>query len=333
MRVAACLAIVTLHTVYAANVYFGDTLSARQNALSRMVENCMMWAVPSFLMITGALLLDTEKEITFKKLFGKYIWRMVTALFVFTMIFRAFDMIMDEEAMGWRAVLQGVQEFFTDSSWGHLWYLYLLIGLYLLLPFYKRIAAHSTGRELRYLLIIYVVFLSLLPLIEAWGINCGFYICGALIYPFYLFCGYMIHQSILRVRTAAAWRLTAVSTVLIAVLTKVRWDTGMELMEAFWSYSSILVILQTVGIFALLENWKTEGKPRLNWIIEKLDNCSFGVYLIHMIFVRLVLRYGGFDPYEHGGFLGFMALIIGIFMVSFAIIWGLKKIPGVKRVL
>lgn len=333
LRVAACLAIVTLHTVYGANVYFLDGLTASQNVISRMVENCMMWAVPSFLMVTGALLLDPKKEIPLKKLFGKYIARMLAALLIFTMVFRVFDMIMDKEPVSEAAVLQGFTEFFTDMSWGHLWYLYLLIGLYLLLPFYKKIAAHSTEGELKYLLAVYVVFLSLLPLLGMWGIQCGFYICVSLIYPLYLFCGHILRAGKLRLGKAEAWCLVIISTGLILFLTKVRWNTGFEAMDQLWGYSSILVVLQTVGIFALLETLPESRTPRLNVVMRKLDECSFGTYLIHMIFVRLALRYGNFNPYENGGVPAFIALIAGIFIVSLAVTWGLRKIPGVRKVI
>lgn len=333
LRVAACIAIITLHTVYAANEYFAPTLSESQNLFSRMVENCMMWAVPCFLMVTGALLLNRKKEITFKKLFGKYILRIVAALLVFSMVFRIFDIIMDKENVSTFSVLQGFQEFFADMSWGHLWYLYLLIGLYLLLPFYKKIADHSTKKELCYLLVLYVVFLSLLPGLGMWGIECGFYICVSLIYPLYLFCGHMLHEHILNINKGLAWCLLVVSTGLILFLTKVRWDTGFEAMDTLWGYSSILVILQTTGMFAVMETIKADKMPRLNIVMEKLDECSFGVYLIHMIFVRLILRYGNFNPYENGGVPTFIALIAGIFIASYAITWVLRKIPGVARIL
>ena len=333
LRVAACLAIILLHTVFAANVFFADTLTESQNVISRMIENCMMWAVPSFLMITGALLLDLQKKITFRKLFRRYILRMLLVLLLFCMIFRVFDMIMDGEEITIVSFLRGFYEFFVGKSWGHLWYLYLLIGLYLLLPFYKKIVKYSTDRELQYLVVVYTGFLSLLPMLNIWDINCGFYICTSLIYPLYLFCGYMIHEKILKINGMAALLLVVVSTVLIIGLTKVRWETNFEAMDELWGYSSILVVAQTVGIFALADRWHIAGTGRVHRIVMKLDECSFGVYLIHMIFVRLILRYMEFNPYENGGILMFAALIVGNFIVSFCITWVLKKLPGFRRIL
>ena len=64
----------------------------------------------------------------------------------------------------------------------------------------------------------------------------------------------------------------------------------------------------------------------------QIDRCSLGIYLIHMIFVRLFLRYWGFNPYE-GGVLAFVLLIVVIFAISFGITWLLKWIPVVRRIL
>lgn len=333
MRIAACLAIITLHTVFAANVYFAETVTVTENIISRAVENCMMWAVPSFLMITGALLLDVNKEISYQKLFKRYILRAFLVLLLFSMVFRIFDIIMDGEPLDIPSICIGFMEFFTGTGWGHLWYLYLLIGIYLLLPFYKKIVKSSTDKELIYLAGVYTVFISLLPILNMWGINCGFYICTALIYPLYLFGGYMINRGILRFDAPKTEALIILSTTLIVILTNVRWDTGFAALDDLWGYPSILVIAQTAGLFALMKRLDDCNLQRFHAIIDKLDECSFGIYLIHMLFVRLILRYMQFNPYDNGGILAFIALIIGIYAVSFVITWGLKKIPGLKWLL
>lgn len=48
-------------------------------------------------------------------------------------------------------------------------------------------------------MIVYVIFLSLVPCLKTFGISVGFYICVSAIYPFYLFCGYALRQGVWRV--------------------------------------------------------------------------------------------------------------------------------------
>lgn len=333
IRAIACIAIVVLHTVFSANLLFEKGLNPVENTASRVAANCMMWAVPCFVMVTGALLLQAGRRISYRKLFSKYILRIAVLLVICCLVFRLFDMGMDGGTITVNGFFQGFEELFTGKSWSHLWYLYLLIGLYLLLPFYRMVAGHSSKNDIKYLLAIYVVFLSLLPLLKMWGVNCGFYIHVLTIYPFYLFCGYAIHEGLLKIPAWLAWLAFSAGTGAIVLFTILRWHYGAASMEMLWGYSSIFVILQAVGFFALLDRCKGTLLPLLKKVLLKIDACSLGIYLIHMLFVRLVLRYWGFNPYTHGGILAFIALVVAIFAVSYAIIWVLKKVPGLKKFL
>lgn len=332
LRAAACVAIIILHISYSAALMFGGSITQTQNIVSMIFVNCMMWAVPCFIMVTGALLLNRARKVTYRKLFGQYILRVFGALVFFGMIFRIFDMIMDKEPVNLVGFLRGFYEIFTGTGWSHLWYLYLLIGLYLLLPFYRKIAAHSGKGELKYLLAVYVIFLSLLPLLQIGNIYTGFYIHVSTIYPFYLFCGYALHNRIIKPGKVLSIILVVAGTVCIAGLTAVRWIGGYAAMEQLWGYSSIFVILQAVGIFSLFQDIKEEGVAFLKKVLSWLDQCSFGIYLIHMMFVRLIIRYMQFDPYTNGGVIGFIGLILGVLLVSWLVTWIMRMIPVLKKI-
>lgn len=174
LRAAACFAIVLLHTVFCAVSLFPEEASATQALLSNIVVNNMMWAVPCFLMVSGALLLNPERPVTVKKCLTKYIPRMLIALVVFCLLFRALEILVNHEPVNAETLLSGFYEIFSGTSWSHVWYLYLMIGIYLLLPFYHKIASNSTAGELRYLMIVYVIFLSLVPVLKTFGISVGF---------------------------------------------------------------------------------------------------------------------------------------------------------------
>lgn len=332
LRAVACIAIIVLHVAYSAALMFGGSISQTQNIVSMIIVNCMMWAVPCFIMVTGALLLNKARKITYRKLFGQYILRVFGALVFFGMVFRIFDMVMDKEPISLLGFLKGFYEIFTGTGWSHLWYLYLLIGLYLLLPFYKKIAAHSGTNEMKYLLAVYLIFLSLLPLLQMGNVYTGFYIHVSTIYPFYLFCGYAVYSGIIKPGKALSAAMAVIGTVCIAVLTAVRWIGDYAVMEQLWGYSSIFVILQAVGIFSLFLDMKEEGFTFFKKILSRLDQCSFGVYLIHMLFVRLIIRYMQFNPYTNGGILAFIGLVLGVLLISWLVTWVLRKIPALKKI-
>lgn len=333
IRSIACIAIIVLHTFASASILFGDQIGVLTNAWSRAISNVLMWTVPCFVMTTGALLLEESRKLTYEKLFKKYILRIFAALVIFSMAFRVFDMIMDGEEAGIAILFSWIYELFTGTSWSHLWYLYLLIGLYLLLPFYKKIAKSSDGFDFKYLLIVYVVFISVLPMTNLLNLRTGFYIHVSTIYPFYLFCGYAIHKGIIRVNKRLNLAAVILSSCLIIVLTIIRWMNNIDMMEQLWSYSSVLVIVQAVGVFALFDKIKEKGSSLIHKLLLEIDRCSFGIYLIHMVFIRLILRYMNFNPYEGNWILNFFLLIVGTFLVSYLCTWSLKKIPILKEIL
>ena len=331
LRAMACAAIVLLHTVDSAVLMYDGQISVTARTVSMAVVYCMMWAVPAFVMVTGALLLDPAREIPMKKLYGKYVLRIVLALFLFALVFRIFDLGMNHEAFTVGSVLTGLWNALTGKSWAHLWYLYLIIGLYLLLPAYRKISEHSSDKEIRYLLGIYALFLSLLPLTKLFGVETAFYLHVSTIYPFYLFLGWAIAADKIRISRSNGWILLLLGTLGLISTTVLRYRGGMEDLQALLNYSSFYVIMMCMGIMPLMKG--TEGRDGgISKILLAIDKSSFGIYLIHMIFLRLILRYWEVNPYSYGWWM--MILIwLGVFLVSWLCIALLKKIPGLKKIL
>jgi len=329
LRLLACFGIIVLHTAYQAVLQYNGTITDGQKFGALAVTNCLTWAVPCFVMITGALLLDPTRELTLKKLFSKYLLRVVGALVLFVLLYRLFDMATGVVPATGVSFLEAFKQLYTATSWSPLWYLYMLIGLYLLLPFYKKIAAHSSEKELRYLLLIYLVFLSLLSLTELANVASGFYIHVSTIYPFYLFLGYAIHTGAIRIPRPVSVLLILVGTVGIVLGTKYVLDSGNTAVTMLWKYNSILVILQSAGLFSLFDSEKA-GERELRFLKE-LDLCTFGVYLIHIILVKYAWAVLGLNPFEKGYL--FPVVVLAVTVISFLVTWVLRKIPGLKQIL
>ena len=61
-----------------------------------------------------------------------------------------------------------------------------------------------------------------------------------------------------------------------------------------------------------------------------MDQCGFGIYLIHMIGVRAVMKWVGFNPYAHGPVFCIIAMVLLFFAVSYLITLALRSIPKLK---
>ena len=332
LRILGSIAIVVLHTMSSAEIIFRDSISLQEGRVSLMIVYGLMWAVPVFVMVSGALLLDPAREMSLGRIFRSYVLRIFLALTIFVFIFRIFDMIMDGEQFGLSVFADALKRLVTGSSWSHMWYLYMLLGLYLLLPAYRMVAAGCDGRMFRYLTLVCFLFLSLMPMLELAGIHVGFHIQLSIVYTLYFFMGYGIASGKLPVSRMLASILFMAGTVIIFLFLLAWWRTGnTAFKDMLSSYASPGVVLQSVGIYAFwgTDREKDEGEHRM---LRFADSTTFGVYLIHMIPLRLVLRYMKFDPYEKGAY-SFVLLIFAVTVVSGLLTALLRRIPAVRKVL
>ena len=155
-----------------------------------------MWCVPCFVMATGALLLDEKRNVTYKKIFTRYIPRILTALIICVFLFRFLDCIFEHETFGAGVITDALYKLYTGSSWAHLWYLYLLIGIYLLIPVLMNAVKSCSDSEINVFMAVCILFVSIVPVINMiTGVKSGFYISINSVYPVYLLAGYMIDSN------------------------------------------------------------------------------------------------------------------------------------------
>ncbi len=282
----------------------------------------LMWGVPLFLMTTGALLLDPKKELTVQKLV-RYLKRVVLALIVFTFIFQALECLMEGETnlfAGW------LSDIVTGRSWAHVWYLYLLISIYLMLPLYQAVTKHLDDKWLLYIIGVLVLFTSIAPMLKLFGIDItAFSVPIQTIYPAYLLIGYYVFHH--RFSKVASVAVLALSSAAIVALTIVACRTGDGTSFALTNddianYSSVFVVAQSAALFNLM--LCIQKVP--SRLVLDVDKCTFGIYLIHMIGLRAIMKWWQINPYEYGP-MAFLLLAVIVFIISYGVAHFVRKIP------
>lgn len=332
LRSFACIGIIILHTVFSLFTVHQAELNPSITAAVNSVTNNLMWAVPSFVMITGALLLDPNRNVSLSKLFHQYVRRIILALLLFCIFYRFVDMILNQEAFSVQIILDALYKFITGTSWSHLWYLYLLIGLYLILPGMKAVTKVCSDTELRYLTLVGVIFLSVLRLTSFMGLNVGFYIHIATIYPVYMLLGYCISKDIIPISFITSILLTVLSTAFVIGTTYLFYTKNIANLDSLWGYPALPIVLQSIGLFSLFKHIRIKENT-FHKIVCQLDSVSFGIYLIHFLFIRILLRVWKVNPFVSGTVFMIPLFVIGILLVSWLVVWILKKIPFFKTIL
>lgn len=332
IRSLASIAIIILHTFTMYNMVYFESMTNLENYVTRLVPFLMMWAVPCFVMVSGVLLLDTNKTISIKKIFSKYILRIVLILLIFTFAFYIIDLIMTKQINDFSIESIGIwfKKFISGKSWAHMWYLYMLIGIYLFLPLYRIIAEHATKTTLIYIGIVIIFFISIIePLEDIIDLPIEFYIFITSIFPVYLFVGYMIHNNIITFKKIISILLVICSIITICIMTIFDTDIVDDLLG---SYSFIPIICLSVDIFTLL-NKKQEYSEKATKIWLFIDKYSFSIYLTHLIYLRILIRCVDWNPLDYGSFWMLIPVVIGVFVLSLLTSMILKLIPGLKKLL
>lgn len=288
----------------------------------------MRWAVPIFFMITGSLLLDSQKTISFKQCLSKYCLRSGLALFVFGIPFAMMRLYMETRTINLLMVVKAVGCVFTNSGLSHFWYLYSLIGIYLLLPVLKVFVEHTDRNTFAYILMALFIFVYCVPMLsDLIGVKITFSM--PLTYPvFYVMLGYFLKEYIGKWKTR--YCLVGIFFVLVLFVVADYFNLASDVLTA---YDSPLIAILAALIFISFKNIDEEDiaepKAKLLW---KMDRLCFGVYLVHPVFIQFVYRVVKITPvnfilYPLATFMFFLFFTVCAFFAS----WVMSLIKPLKR--
>lgn len=331
IRTFAIIAVIAIHTFNSALLQFGDSTIFVYEISYKIIMNLMWWAVPCFLMLSGSLLLDTNKTIDLKKLYRKYILRMISVLFTFGFVYAWLELFFKSRSLRVREIILAFGHVITGDTWAHMWYIYCLIGIYALLPMYKLIACYASNKELKYILLIMLIFEAIIRLTKIFDFNIGFYCHINTIYPFWFLMGNVKNRNLIKLQKKTLISVLFGSMVLLVLTTIYKEINGINL-GALLGYNSILVIIQSIAVFELITNMKN-FKGLINKILLEIANKSFGIYIIHMFFINVVYKLIKFNPFNTPVAIGAVILVIINLSLSYLVVNILKKIPILKKIM
>lgn len=326
MRIVATLAVLFSHACSTltenASIF---SMTQTQHVFLQICLNLTKWAVPIFFVITGALMLDTSRELTPLVCVKKYAKRIALALLIFGVPFALMVQFFEVRTLNIQMILKAVWMVINGEGFSHLWYLYTLLGIYLILPLLKAYTDVASRSGERYLLSILFVFNFCVPFVNRlFGISIAFETqIGT--YIFYLLLGQYLQNgvpSMLRKKWIASAVIVAavVGTIVIAVL-------GGPV-DMIWSYTSPINVICTMTIFTLFHS-REEMCSTWVW---RMDRLCFGVYLIHPVFIHFMYRVLHITPLTIGWYPLTLVILTLIFAVlSFAGSWLMSYIPPLKK--
>lgn len=329
LRIASMAAVVLLHT--SAQFWADTDVHSFNWEVLNVYDSITRWSVPVFVMISGVLFLDPSRDQPIKKLFLKNILRILTILVFWGFAYAA----LYNPPVDWSS--HSLAVFIKTWMLGHLhmWFLYMIIGLYIVTPILRYITRNQTITN--YFLILAFVFNTALPFITSFG---HFSIINQLIdkiqlhlplgFTFYYVLGFWLNQRFHDKKYIPIAAFLAIGGVLLSIiLTAFLSITSGTAQGIFYSNFSLPVCMASVGVF-ILGNRIVIHKESTKRIVTVLSRASLGVYMVHFAILH-ELHLIGFDSMMFTPILAVPITSIVAIALSFAISALLVKIPFINK--
>jgi surface polysaccharide O-acyltransferase-like enzyme len=332
IRVISMFLVIVIHVsnIYSRNYInisdFSYFFATFFNGLARV-------SVPLFFMISGALLLSKKDDDSYKK----RITKMLIILISWSVIYYLWDIfVMNYDKP---LVATFFRSFFIPLK-AHLWFLYSLIGIYIVLPFIRKIFNNTSYKEDKLFIYLWMFFTGFVYIfrlmIQLLNIKTTITYPVPLVqgtyYLGYFVLGYIIYKNIDKIKISNKIKnITLISTISFIILgTYIVSLISNSYYEGLFAYRSILYMLfASIIMLYTLENKKMINSKMIK-IISFISPYSFGIYLSHVIFLNILNMY---KITVIPSLIGIPIYSILLFILSFIFVYLLKKIKYIKEII
>ena len=330
LRLLAILMVVVLHTsarALAKSPAFGEVWWA-----GNLFDSLSRWSVPVFVMVSGTLLLNAPRAESVTAFLRRRFSKILIPFFVWSGVYLLFRLLILKEPL---SVWQIAQNLLQDPAFYHLWFMYVILGLYLITPILRSWLPNASEPTLRYALALWALFTCFLPFGKhLLGLGLGVPMDFLTGYAGYFVLGYYLN---LKVPLPAAWLWGLFSSG--GLLTIVgTWALTLKkhglLDQLMFSYFSPNVLLMSIGVYGLFQGakrWQSTPPP---WLMP-LSQCSFGIYLCHPLLLALALNTTTVNHFRLENLLlsawwGIPLCSALVFGLSLGLVLLLRKVPLLK---
>lgn len=319
LRLAAMLMVIAGHSV---DIYNATPQDDPMNGFwGAFIGSLMRPSVPLFAMMTGLLLLPIGESAS--SFYRRRIPRVLIPMLFWSVIYYLIPWFTGVIGLD-KSVISVLFpfEFAPSQEWGdavsniamipltfngyttHMWYLYMLIGLYLFMPFFSAWVGKNDHTLIRTYIILWGCSLMLPYLAQLLSPNlfgvCAWNQFGTFHY-FAGFTGYLLLGHLLgKGNPLPSRKIVAVGVMLYfagyvvtytgftTIMAQYSYEQAPDLIEMFWQFCSPNVVLMAIGLFLIAQRVKIRSE-RWQRVLQSTTRCSFGAYLMHYIFIGPVI--------------------------------------------
>ena len=244
--------------------------------------------VPIFFMISGSLMLSSDRAKDFKTFYKKSLTRIVIPLVFWNVAYFIYKYIMGYINFDIMLLLSG---FFDAGTEYHLWYLYTLFGIYLIVPFLKMLVDCCSMKQQLWLLFLMMMCTTIRPFINE--------ITPLYIYLFeglfngyigYFFMGYILSNIKINYKIIIGFGIVGMLGLACSIVFHHINSSTDSINLVFNNGYSLCHCVLAAAIFVISRHALNQ-KTLFKGFVSILSKFSFGIYLVHVAVIDLILNY------------------------------------------
>ena len=304
--------------------------------IGNFIDSMVRFAVPAFLMLSGATLLSKTYKIAefYKKRFMRVLLPFLFWIPIYY-IFRWTTLPYEKPKTIETIFKWAIELFMKEGISKHFWYVYMILVLYLFTPFIGKGLQKLNNKNILYILLLWF-FLCIAYSIGFINTSNWPSLINKLLY-YFLNSGYMVLGFYLnkfniptKRQRLASFVLYLISILLTAFTTYYISQKAQKLNLMLYGYLAANTIIQSFAVFVILKGTAIKQK-NIKWIRNIISNYSYGIYLVHIMVIGIFYNHGIFWTMFHP-LVSVPIIILLTLVVSTAIIYLLRKIPYGKYI-
>jgi len=298
--------------------------------------------VPLFVLLSGALLLQPAKlNEPIRVFLKKRLSRIGLAFAFWSAVYLAWSFYITQTPVTLSNIGQGILYDLFSGAYYQFWFIYLIVGLYLITPILRVIIASGNWRVIRYLILLWFVGVAVVPLIQlasGYTLNSTVFVIGGWV-------GYFVLGSYLqriKLRSAILYGLLIICFVwtLFGIWLMNYPFSGLQQNFFFFDYLTANVIIGSAALFMILiklrPDWPGSNHKITSRIAQAISMNTLPIFLFHVIILESFER----------GFFGFTLSVTTLnplveiplisvltLFVTLGLVLLMRKVPVLKKLI
>lgn len=331
LNIFATLAVVILHST---QIVFKNRFDTPW-MISSVLQSLFIWAVPVFVMISGANLLSYRSKYSTSTFMKKRLKKVLIPFLFWSVIWYLYNAVQFKYMPSLRGF---IYSFAFNDIQNIFWFFYVIVGLYLITPVLSVLTQEQYLSLIKYILIGYFIIVGVIYFIfpiafkkniptDIYGVPLlsnayvGYFVLG-----WYLENG-KLSERIKNILIFIGFVVGIFATIFISVYS-VHVNYSFKFINSYTGFPVILFALSIyIGIKKLAR--RITFSLKMEQFLARISSCSLGVYVIHLFFIQL------FDSAFHiasDSLVQFFIVPLVVYIISMIVIYVLKRIPGVSHI-